>query len=194
MPAMPTDTQRDARLWLRGPREFVRPRLSWPLDSPYGRPMAVFLAEIECSFACADALCHDAGFVVLALRTEDPEVATTAVEWAGDHAEQLGADGGRLIVAGGRLALQAALHARDEGWPPLARQVLIGPGLDCDADLRGLAPATVVNAPGCADRLREAGVQVQELLDGPPMSFGWIAGLRDRDVEHEEQRDDHHAD
>jgi len=191
---MPTDTQRDARLWLRGPREFVRPRLSWPLDAPYGRPMAVFLGDLETSFAAADALCHDAGFVVLALRTEDPEVATTAVEWAGDHAEQLGADGGRLIVAGGRLAAQAALHARDGGWPPLARQVLIGPDLDCDADLHGLAPATVVNAPGHARRLREAGVQVHELLDGPPMSFEWIAGLRDRDVEHKEHRDDHHAD
>jgi hypothetical protein len=191
---MPTETRRDARLWLRGPREFVRPRLSWPLDSPYGRPMAVFLADIESSFAAADALCHDAGFVVLALRTDSPEVATVAVEWAGDHAEQLGADGGRLIVAGGRLAAEAALRARDEGWPPLRRQILIGPDLDCGADLRGAAPATVVNAPDYADRLREAGVEVEELLDDPPMSFAWIAGLRNRDVDHEEPRNDEHAD
>ena len=194
MPAMPTEIQRDARLWLRGPREFVRPRLSWPLDAPYGRPMAVFLADLETSFAAADALCHDAGFVVLALRTEDPEVATIAVEWAGDHAEQLGADGGRLLVAGGMLAAAAALHARDEGWPPLERQVLIGPGIDCRADLAGLAPATVVNAPDYADRLREAGVQVEQFFDDPPMSFDWVVGLRDQDVDHEEPRSDHHSD
>jgi hypothetical protein len=175
---MPTETQRDARLWLRGPREFVRPRLSWPLDSPYGRPMAVFIADMDCSFAAADALCHDAGFVVLALRTDDPEVATIAVEWAGDHADQLGANPGRLVVAGGRLAAAAALHARDEGWPPLERLVLMGPELDFDGDLGGLAPATVVNAPDYAGALREAGVEVQEFLDDPPMSFGWVAGLR----------------
>jgi hypothetical protein len=194
MPDMPTETQRDARLWLRGPREFARPRLSWPLDAPYGRPMAVFLADIESSFAAADALCHDAGFVVLALRTEDPEVATIAVEWAGDHAEQLGADGRRLVVAGGRLAAAAAVRARDEGWPPLDRQVLIGPDLDCDADLHGLAPATVVNAPAYAKRLRAAGVPVQELSDDPPMSFSWVAGLRNQDVDHEESQDDHRSD
>jgi acetyl esterase/lipase len=140
--------------------------------------MAVFLADIESSFAAADALCHEAGFVVLALRTDDPEVATIAVEWAGDHARQLGADGGRLVVAGGRLAAAAARHARDEGWPPLERQVLIGPDLDSGGDLGGLAPATVVNAPIYAQQLRRAGVPVQELLDDPPMSFDWVAGLR----------------
>ena len=194
MPGMPSETQRDAGLTLRGPREFVRPRLSWPLGSPYGRPMAVVLADLDCSFAAADALCHDAGFIVLALRTADVDAAVLAVEWAGDHAEQLGADGGRLVVAGGRLAAAAALHARDEGWPPLARQVLIGPELDLPADVEGVAPATVVNAPGYATRLREAGVEVEEFVDHAPMSFNWVAGLSKQDVDHEEPPDDHHAD
>jgi hypothetical protein len=192
MPAMPTETQRDARLWLRSPREFVRPRLSWPLDAPYGRPMAVFLGDLETSFAAADALCHDAGFVVLALRTADVEVATVAVEWAADHARQLGADGERLLIAGGRMAVAAGRHARAEDWPPIERQILIGPGLG--TALGALAPTTVVNAPDYAALLREAGVEVHELLDDPPMSFRWVAGLNDQDVDHEEPEDDHHAD
>jgi len=54
--------------------------------------------------------------------------------WTAEHAEELGIDPGRLIVAGGSagggLAAGMALLARDEDGPALAGQVLIYPMLD----------------------------------------------------------------
>ena len=104
-----------------------------------------------------------------------------ALEWAGDHAASLGANPGRLFVAGGGLAATAALHARDEGWPPLARQLLSGPERSgwppADASLAGVAPATVVDGPVYAGRLRAAGVEVEELPLAAPMSFERPAGI-----------------
>ena len=113
------------------------------------------------------------------------------MEWAADHAHQLGADPDRLVVAGGGLAAAVALHARDEGWPPLSRQVLIGPDLTgwprWTADsLSGVAPATVVNAPGYAARLRAAGVEVEERFPDRAMSFAWVRGLSTCNAEYEE--------
>jgi alpha/beta hydrolase fold len=197
MRAMSTPTRPDAELTLRAPRSFVRPRLSWPPNGAYGGPIAVFLADARTSFDAADALCFDAGFVVLAIRTLSIEVATVAVEWAADHAEQLGANPERLLIAGGGLAAGAALHARDEGWPAVSRQLLIGPEQSGwparGVSLAGAAAATVVNARGYAARLREAGVDVQE-LSLEPMSFDWIRGLRSDDANHEEPQSDHHRD
>jgi hypothetical protein len=194
MPAMPTHLRLDADLSLRAPRDFVRPRVSWPADTRDGRPLAVFLGDPDSSLEAADALCVEAGFVVLALRTDAPDVATIAVEWAADHARQLGADPERLLVAGGRLAAAAAVHARDEGWPPLWRQVLMGPDLTgwplAAASLAGVAPATVVNAPRYAARLRAAGVEVDEVLPDPATSFEWVRGLSTSNADHEEQEDD----
>ncbi|HYH89963.1 MAG TPA: alpha/beta hydrolase fold domain-containing protein [Solirubrobacteraceae bacterium] len=183
---MTTNAQLDADLALRAPRRFVRPRVSWPADAPDGSPMAVFLAEGDTGFEAADALCAD-GFVVLALPTAAFDVATIALEWAADHAIHVGADADRLVVAGGGLAAAVALHARDEGWPRLSRQVLIGPEETgwppADADLSGVAPATVVDAPGYAARLRAAGVPVEELRPDPATSFAWVRGLSNADQE-----------
>jgi acetyl esterase/lipase len=54
--------------------------------------------------------------------------------WTAEHAEELGIDPDRLIIAGGSagggLAAGTALLARDEGGPTLAGQVLICPMLD----------------------------------------------------------------
>jgi acetyl esterase/lipase len=54
--------------------------------------------------------------------------------WTAEHAEELGIDPERLIIAGasagGGLAAGTALLARDEGGPALAGQVLIYPMLD----------------------------------------------------------------
>jgi hypothetical protein len=194
MPAMPVKVQLDASLSLRTPRDFVRPRVSWPPNGRDGSPMAVFLAEPDSTLEAADALCVEAGFVVLALRTDAFDVAAIAVEWAADHAKQLGADPDRLLVAGGRLAAAVALHARDEGWPALSRQVLIGPDLTgwplAAASLAGVAPATVVNAPRYAARLRAAGVEVEELFADRPTSFEWVRGLSSSHADQEEHEDD----
>lgn len=181
---MPMEVHQEAALSLRGTDDFVRSRVSWPVDAPDGSPMAVVVAERDSELAVADALCAEAGYVVLTLRTAALDVATIATEWAADHGPQLGADSERLLVAGGRLAASVALHARDEGWPPLSRQVLIGPGFAGwpvrAASLEGVAPATVVNAPAYAARLRAAGVEVEESLFGDPLRFDRIRGLGSR--------------
>ena len=103
---------------------------------------------------------------------DDPGAGTEVAAWAADHAAELGADPARLIVAGhgdgARIAVAIALGARDEGWPPLAHQVLYAPRLGPLPDvLDGLAPATIVSAgdddgPAYAARLRGAGVPVGE--------------------------------
>jgi acetyl esterase len=48
--------------------------------------------------------------------------ATLAVEWAAEHAADLGADSERLLVGGEGLGASIAAgvvqHAREQGWPP----------------------------------------------------------------------------
>ena len=60
--------------------------------------------------------------------------AVAAVRWLADHAETLGAEPGRLAVAGwsagGNVAAVAAQRIRDEGGPVLAGQLLITPVTD----------------------------------------------------------------
>jgi hypothetical protein len=149
----------------------VHPRVFWPPDPVDGRALALLLCERETVFELAEALSVEAGVIVLALQTTALDVATIALEWAGEHAISLGADPAQLIVAGGGLAATAALHARDAGWPPLARQLLFGPERSgwpaANPSLAGVAPATVVDAPQYAGRLRRAGVEVQELPAAP---------------------------
>ncbi|WP_439651525.1 alpha/beta hydrolase [Nocardia sputi] len=62
------------------------------------------------------------------------EDAYAALCWVADHAESLGGDPARLVVAGdsagGNLAAVMALMTRDRGGPPIARQLLLYPMLD----------------------------------------------------------------
>ncbi len=178
---MTTLAQREADLSLRAGGDFVRLRVIWPSNPEDGRPIALFLWERPSVFEMAEALSVEGGMVVLALQTRALDVATVALEWAGDHAASLGADPDRLFLAGGGLAATAALHARDEGWPPLARQLLFGPERagwpPADAALGNVAPATVVDAPLYTGRLRAAGVEVEELPLAARMSFEWPARI-----------------
>jgi len=73
------------------------------------------------------------------LAPEDPfpaavEDAYAATEWAAANADALGADGGRLAIAGdsagGNLAAVVALAARDRGGPDVAHQALFYPVTD----------------------------------------------------------------
>jgi acetyl esterase len=54
-----------------------------------------------------------------------------AVKWVADHASELGADSGRIAVAGdssgGNLAAAMTLMARDDDGPPISAQVLVYP-------------------------------------------------------------------
>jgi hypothetical protein len=60
--------------------------------------------------------------------------------------------------------------------------VLIGPDLTGSpralASLVGVAPATVVNAPHYAARLREADVEIDELSAKDAASVDWMSTLR----------------
>ncbi len=88
-------------------------------------------------------VCRAVGAVVLSvgyrLAPEAPfpaavEDAVAATRWAADHVGELGADAGRLVVAGdsagGNLAAVVAQVARDAGGPPLAAQLLVYPATD----------------------------------------------------------------
>jgi acetyl esterase/lipase len=188
--------RRTAELRLRSRTGPLRAHVAWP--EPADRPSAllVFFPQPGADAgALSRALCRLAGVVVLSAppRSGPAEPASTAfddaavvVGWAADHAEELDADPGRLIVGGERagaaLAAAVTLHARDQWWPAIARQVLIHPALDAwrasvayasslrTAPLAGAAPATVVCGADPDDggrpfaaRLREAGVEVEEL-------------------------------
>lgn len=114
--------------------------------------------------------------VVIAVPGRHPgwlELAT--LHWAGEHAAALGADGDRLLVAGGARAAMLALAARDAGWPVLRRQIVVRPDFSrphrMPDDVAGAAPAIVVcgerdDGARYAARLRAAGVEVHEVRDG----------------------------
>ncbi len=178
IPAMATLVQREADLSLRAASAFSRLRVCWPTDGADGAPIAVLATENDPQQAAARALSAEGGFIVLGLETTALDVVTVALEWAAEHGRHLGADSDRVLVAGGALAATAALHVRDNGWPRLTRQLLIGEGHlgwpPASASLAGVAPATVVNAPHYAARLREAGVVVRELSAMHPRGFAWM--------------------
>lgn len=192
---------RVADLQLRGRTGPLRTRVHWPppAGGPVPPPLFVFLPT-EREDHLEPAVSRLAGVVVLAITDTRPTrlpdaaalvEATTATQWAADHAAELDADPRRVLLGGeGRgawLAAAVALQARDEGWPALARQVLVVPaspgsrGVSAAArlvsahrapSLVGVAPATVLtvgDGPSGADtlryvsRLRAAGVGVDDL-------------------------------
>jgi acetyl esterase len=77
--------------------------------------------------------------------TDDCYVATV---WTHEHADELGADPSRLVVAGdsagGNLATVVAQMARERGTPPIAFQVLVYPVIDAACD----SPSYAQNAEG----------------------------------------------
>ena len=114
--------------------------------------------------------------VVVGLAGRHPgSIELAALHWVSDHIGELGADEGRMLVAGGARAAWLALAARDSGWPVLRRQLLVHPKFTADqpmpANVVGAPPATVVCAAGddggrrYARRLRAAGIDVQEVRD-----------------------------
>ena len=162
---MPSAHPHHGSLRLRGAGQSVRVRVAWPEPATGIPALLVFPGE---DLERVDELSARAGVVVLS-PDDHLGAAAATLEWAGEHAAQLGADGGRLAVGGGALAAALALRARDQGWPALARQVLIRPALEPPSHLGGVAPATVVTA-GSRDRryvaaLRRAGIEVESLHD-----------------------------
>jgi len=185
-----------AELRLRTRTGPLQARVAWPAAADVPPALLVFFpAPGRDAASVCRGLCRLAGVVVLSAppRSGPTEPASTAFDdaaavlgWAADHADELDADPGRLVVggegAGAALAAAVTLHARDQWWPAIGRQVVIHPELDAwsasvpyasslrGAPLAGAPPATVVSgaAPGdggrvYAARLREAGVEVEEL-------------------------------
>jgi alpha/beta hydrolase fold len=181
------------RLRPRFDRGLLQTRIYWPptiaadassslvlflaSGEPYGAERAHFLSR-ELSLAAG----------VVAVTLADPCVDDSdgsghgyeiaALEWSADHARELGADPGRLVVAGlevgGACAAWLALAVRDNGWPALGRQVLVHPRFTEQRPpplrVAGVVPATVVTPGGPNDdgtryaaRLRRSGIEVIEL-------------------------------
>jgi hypothetical protein len=169
---------RIADMQLRGSTRPLPVRVYWPGQSTRGpAPLLVFCMAGAGAEAWCRGLSSNPGLVVLSVGSDaaSGHDGTDVLEWAAEHAAELGGDPGRLLVAGERagaaVAAAVALEVRDQGWPPLTRQVLINAGPIPWLPVAGIAAASVVTvaddprADGgrYAERLRQAGVAVEEL-------------------------------
>jgi hypothetical protein len=105
------DEARGASLSLRGAAGRLPALLLWPAVPDPG--LLLFFGEDDMS---AFELCAELGVIVLAPQHASFEDAVAALEWAADHAAELGAVREELLVAG-RYAAGIAAHARAQGWP-----------------------------------------------------------------------------
>jgi acetyl esterase/lipase len=139
-----------------------------------GMVMGDRFSQIDIPLEWLDAL----GAVVVSVdhRLAPEHGGTTLVDdcyagltWVAAHADELGIDPARLVVAGasagGGLAAGVALMARDRGGPAIAAQVLIGPMLD-----HRNATASSRQYSG------EPGVWTREMNE-----FGWRSVVGERD-------------
>ena len=118
---------RIADLRLRGSTSPLPVRVYWPAQvASQPVPLLVFCIVGAGAGSAAEAACQrlsqDAGVVVLSVFcVAGSQDATNALEWAAEHATELGADPGRLLIAGegagGVVAAAVASHARAAGWP-----------------------------------------------------------------------------
>ncbi|WP_234787508.1 alpha/beta hydrolase [Mycolicibacter sinensis] len=120
-------------------------------DEPAQRPPVLVyfhgggfvLCDLDSHDSCCRRLANGAGAVVVSvdyrLAPESPfpaavDDAWAATEWVAEHADELGADPARLVIAGdsagGNLAAVISMLARDRGGPAIAFQLLIYPVVD----------------------------------------------------------------
>jgi poly(3-hydroxybutyrate) depolymerase len=116
---------RIAGLQLRGSTSPLPVRVYWP-GQPTAQPVPLLVFCMADAGAGAEETCwalsEDRGLLVLAVpRTAGVHDVMTVLEWAAEHASELGADPGRLLVAGtgegGAVAAAAESQARAAGWP-----------------------------------------------------------------------------
>ena len=118
---------RIADLQLRGSTSPLPVRVYWPAQAASQPvPVLVFCRVGAGAGPQAEATCRslseDLGLLVLSVSclAGAPD-GTTVLEWAAEHAAELGADPGRLLVAGegagGAVAAAVASEAQVRGWP-----------------------------------------------------------------------------
>jgi hypothetical protein len=150
-----------ADLTLRFPAGRLAGRVHWPRAMTCAEeapPLVLLLGDED----YGAELCSLAGAVVLAAGGSE----RAALEWAAEHAAELGA--GRLVVAGRHeSAARAVRLALADGWPSVHRLLLVDPVLaPLPTPLEGLPPAAVLggfDADRYVARLRWAGVPVDVL-------------------------------
>ena len=121
------DRNRIADLQLRGSTSPLPVRVYWPAQAASQPvPVLVFCGVGAGAGPAMEATCRsvseDPGLLVLAVSCLAGALdGTTVLEWAAEHAAELGADPGRLLVAGqgagGAVAATVAWQARAAGWP-----------------------------------------------------------------------------
>ncbi|MFZ0186194.1 MAG: alpha/beta hydrolase fold domain-containing protein [Streptosporangiaceae bacterium] len=114
---------RIADLQLRGNTSPLPVRVYWPGQAAAQPvPLLVFCVVGGGAEASCRSLSEDLGLLVLAVSCPTgAQNGTTALEWAAEHAAELGGDPGRLLVAGqdagSAIAAAVASQARAAGWP-----------------------------------------------------------------------------
>ena len=101
------------------------------------------IGDLDSHDVVCRTLAHEGELIVIAIDYRlSPEAkfpaavndAIGATAWVSSNAKQLGIDATRIMVggdsAGGNLAAVVSIHARDNGKPKIAGQVLIYPGTD----------------------------------------------------------------
>jgi len=156
-----------ADLQLRGRTGTLTARLHWPVDGSVDPTLLVlFPAWAASDVALVEQLCRPrsglrSGLMVLVARCRTAADAVWTLEWAADHAADIGADGSAVLLVGeGRgadLAIAVARYAAAAGWPAVDLLVLIDP--PDGADVRG---AHLFDSRGGAD----VATQVVALLEG----------------------------
>jgi acetyl esterase len=136
-----------------GPAGDIPVRVYWPSEEQ-NLPILVWfhgggwvLGSVDASDPVCRRLAAQSGAIVVSVeyRMAPEDVApasledcVAATEWAAVNAAALGGDASRLAVsgasAGGNLAAAVALHARDNGGPLIAYQLLVYPVTDSRMD------------------------------------------------------------
>jgi len=147
---------RIADLQLRGSTSSLPVRVYWP-GQVASQPVPLLVFCMVGAGAGAEETCRGLsegyGLLVLAVRcAAGAHDGMTVLEWAAEHAAELGADPGRLLVAGqssgGAVAAAVESQARAAGWPAVA----LAAGPDLSEVIRRIL-ARAVSKSGGQDRL-----------------------------------------